>query len=184
MKNENEESKTVAASIYNVPVGTVMPFMGLFEKLAGLTATGWHYCNGDPLNKDQYPLLFDMMGYSCGGSGASFHLPDMRGVFVRGVDGGRKQDTDAADRTKQGSTDKAGDVVGSYQGDQFKKHTHKTKVYTPNDWFSITHSGSNWNPPKDHTAVQTEPQDEGGSETRPKNISAYYIIFAGLPKTV
>jgi microcystin-dependent protein len=182
VKNENEEFKTVTAMIFNVPVGTVMPFMGNFDKLAGLTASGWHYCNGDQLNKDQYPLLFDMIGYSCGGSGVNFHLPDMRGVFVRGVDGNRGQDPDKTDRNRQGTSDKVGDIAGSYQGDQFKKHTHKTKIHMPNPGFLITHQRTDWCPPSNNIAVQTEPQEEGGHETRPKNISAHYIIFAGLPK--
>ncbi|MBD1362318.1 tail fiber protein [Mucilaginibacter sp. ZT4R22] len=179
MKNENEEVKTVTAMIFNVPVGTVMPFMGNFDKLAGLTASGWHYCNGDQLNKDQYPLLFDMIGYSCGGSGVNFHLPDMRGVFVRGVDGTRGQDPDKADRTRQGSADKVGDVAGSYQGDQFKEHFHTTKAWI-NENKQIDDPGTGIRPANVEKALQSD--SKGGSETRPKNISAHYIIFAGLPQ--
>ena len=178
MENDNEELKTVTACIYNVRVGTVMPFMGQFDKLAGLTATGWHYCNGEQLNKDQYPQLFEMIGYSCGGSGTNFNLPDMRGVFVRGVDGGRGQDPDKADRTRQGTADKVGDAVGSYQADEFKEHFHTTKAWK-NDNKRTDNAGSSEDAANVERSIASD--SKGGKETRPKNISAYHIIFAGLP---
>jgi microcystin-dependent protein len=38
----------------------------------------WLLCNGRLLNKNEYPLLFSMIGYSFGGSGNTFKLPDPR----------------------------------------------------------------------------------------------------------
>jgi microcystin-dependent protein len=178
MQNDNIPAAE-AAQLYNVPVGTVMPFMGNATKLEALKAKGWLYCNGDAINKNTYNDLFDVIDYNCGGGGDNFNLPDMRGVFVRGVDGGRGQDTDKNDRTKQGTDTKTPDAVGSYQKDEFKAHKHVTEIYK-NDGFQLDDAKTGWWPP--HVYKPQDSTTVGGSETRPKNISAYYVIFAGLPK--
>jgi hypothetical protein len=51
-------------------------------------------------------------------------LPDMRGVFLRGVDGGRGQDPDTGSRSASFSGGNAADAVGSYQADMFASHSH------------------------------------------------------------
>jgi microcystin-dependent protein len=178
MENENGSTAQTTAIIYtvNVPIGTVMPFMGKREKLAGLRAQGWHYCNGEPRNTSTYNDLFEMIGYSCGGNGTDFNLPDMRGVFVRGVDDGRKQDPDADKRTKQGSSEVVNDGVGTYQKDQFESHRHTTNAWV-NERLDIRNDGDSFKPA--NVSKDLESTFTGGSETRPKNISAFYIIFAG-----
>ena len=56
-----------------MPIGSVISF-------AGATATsGFMICNGTSLNKGLYPQLFAIIGYTYGGSGNTFKLPDMRG---------------------------------------------------------------------------------------------------------
>jgi microcystin-dependent protein len=56
-----------------MPIGSVIPF-------AGATATsGFMICNGTSMNKGLYPQLFAIIGYTYGGSGNTFKLPDMRG---------------------------------------------------------------------------------------------------------
>jgi microcystin-dependent protein len=40
---------------------------------------GWLNCNGRALDKTTYNLLFQVIGYTFGGSGASFNLPDFQG---------------------------------------------------------------------------------------------------------
>ena len=39
---------------------------------------GWLLCDGRSLNKNKYKKLFDKIGYSFGGSGNTFRLPDLR----------------------------------------------------------------------------------------------------------
>jgi len=57
-------------------------------------------------------------------------VPDMRGLFPRGLDGGRGIDPDAASRQNANSLDgnsapfTVGDVVGSIQEDAFQDHEH------------------------------------------------------------
>jgi microcystin-dependent protein len=43
---------------------------------------GWLICDGRSLSKTEYPLLFDVIGYSFGGSDISFSLPDPRGRVI------------------------------------------------------------------------------------------------------
>ena len=40
---------------------------------------GWLNCNGRALDKVQYNLLFQVIGYTFGGSGNTFNLPDFQG---------------------------------------------------------------------------------------------------------
>lgn len=51
-----------------------------------------YIANGRALNKNEYPILFGRIGYTYGGSGDWFNLPDMRGLVPRGFDGGRNVD--------------------------------------------------------------------------------------------
>jgi microcystin-dependent protein len=52
---------------------------GLYTTLAG-----YLLCNGASYSTATYPQLFGIIGYSYGGSGASFNVPDFRGMFLRG----------------------------------------------------------------------------------------------------
>jgi hypothetical protein len=57
-------------------------------------------------------------------------VPDMRGLFPRGLDGGRGIDPDSANRQNANSLDgnstpfTVGDVVGSIQENAFQDHEH------------------------------------------------------------
>jgi hypothetical protein len=50
-------------------------------------------CNGASLSTTTFSLLFSKIGYSYGGSGGTFRLPDLRGEFIRSWDGGRGVDS-------------------------------------------------------------------------------------------
>jgi microcystin-dependent protein len=47
---------------------------------------GWLLCDGRLLDKRQYSRLFAKIGYSFGGSGNQFRLPDMRGKVIAATD--------------------------------------------------------------------------------------------------
>ncbi len=56
-----------------MPVGSIMPY-------ARSTAPeGWHFCDGSSHGTGDYPDLFDVIGHTYGGSGASFHVPNLHG---------------------------------------------------------------------------------------------------------
>lgn len=44
----------------------------------------WMLCEGQTLSTAAYPALFALIGYTFGGAGASFSLPDKRGKFTAG----------------------------------------------------------------------------------------------------
>ena len=69
-----------------IPVGTMM--LAAYSNDRGALLI----CNGRQLNKNQYPELFSAIGYTYGGSGDMFAIPDMRGLTARGWDNGRNLD--------------------------------------------------------------------------------------------
>lgn len=74
-----------------------------------------------------YPLLDDILEGQCGRDKVEnkFNVPDLRGHFVRGVDGEANRDPDRNTRKTSASGSKPGNIGGSKQEDQDKKHDHK-----------------------------------------------------------
>ena len=63
-----------------VPVGATVMW------LAATPPTNWLICNGALLSTTgTYAALFAILGYTCGGSGANFNLPDLRNRFPMGA---------------------------------------------------------------------------------------------------
>ena len=77
----NAAMSTVSQALADlIPVGVIVPF-------AGKTApSGWALCHGGTLPKDEYPELYDMVGYVYGGEGDDFGIPDMRTRVPVGYD--------------------------------------------------------------------------------------------------
>ena len=50
---------------------------------------GWLICNGSEVSRSDYPNLYNAIGVAWGiGNGVTtFNLPDLRGMFLRGVAG-------------------------------------------------------------------------------------------------
>jgi microcystin-dependent protein len=64
-----------------VPAGAVFHF-------AATTApAGYLVCDGSAYATTVYPDLFAVVGYTFGGAGGTFNVPDLTGAFVRGVGG-------------------------------------------------------------------------------------------------
>jgi len=78
--------------ICDVPAGTVHAFAGS----VGSIPAGYLLCDGGAVNRSFYCNLFDAIGttYGVGNGSTTFNLPDLRGEFIRGLDGGRGIDTD------------------------------------------------------------------------------------------
>ena len=62
------------------PPGSIVSFPNTFVH------PGWLPCDGRGANTTQQDLLFDILGYGYGGSGATFLLPDYRGYALVGAD--------------------------------------------------------------------------------------------------
>lgn len=158
-----------------IPSGVVFPF-------AGSTAPyGYLVCDGSAISRADYPSLFAALGTSHGsGDGSTtFNLPDYRGRFMRGVDGTAGRDPDKASRTHPVTGAVVGDAVGSLQNAETGDHTHLSSAFSDNGWPSGSGDRQNsyyfMNASKG-TDYQLPINGNGGSETRPKNISVNYII--------
>ena len=77
----------------NIPLGTVFWYSS--QDLLKLP-TNWTYCNGatassaaetSPGVPNPYYALFELIGYTYGGAGATFNLPNLLGGFARGWSG-------------------------------------------------------------------------------------------------
>ena len=99
-----------------VPPGMIMAWP------AASVPSGWLLCYGQSLSKTTYDALWQIIGYTYGGSGASFTLPDLRGRSIFGKDdmGGT-----AASRLTTAISNVDGTTLGAVGGDQRSQlHTH------------------------------------------------------------
>lgn len=169
---------TATAVINMLPIGTVMSHMGKPEAVSGLEAQGWLVCNGFSLLTKDYPALYSVIGNNFGGDANKFNLPNLCGMFLRGVDGSAGNDPDSAKRVAQYPGGNVGNKIGSVQPDDFKAHAHGYDHWV-SDEFGLRSDGDSWKPP--HTFTGATSGNTGGLETRPKNVYTYFIIFVGLP---
>jgi len=167
-----------------VPTGAVVAF-------AGTTAPpGWLLCDGSAISRTIYAELFAVIGiaHGYGDEINTFNLPDYRGRFLRGTDGGAGRDPDVAARTTMGAGGATGDNVGSVQGDGFASHTHPyTDPGHAHAFGGDSTGGWNWGNCQtsdrrsgslttDKAATGISINSAGGSETRPANAFVNYII--------
>lgn len=111
---------TPAAANALVPTGTVVAFAGRPDRVPA----GWMLCDGRSLTREMYPALFNAIGTAHGGDGTNFNLPDYRGRFLRGVDGGAGRDPNRSARASANNGGNVGDLVGSVQDDAIQGHRH------------------------------------------------------------
>ena len=102
------------------PAGTIVAFGG------STVPDGWLLCDGSEVSRTVYPNLYNAItaNWGAGNGTTTFHLPDLRGRFLRGTDHGAGIDPDAASRTAQSTLGNSGDNVGSVQDDAYKNHDH------------------------------------------------------------
>lgn len=165
-----------------MPVGTVIAFAGTLENIPD----GWLLCDGRALerNNAQYADLFAVLGTSWGAPDAdTFNVPDLRGMFLRGVAGDADTDPDKDTRSASKDGGNTGNDVGSKQEDAFQGHWHQLFGHTNDShwWNSGQHSLINSsyninNHVRDPISNGVNGDPRTSSETRPKNVYVYYII--------
>jgi microcystin-dependent protein len=143
----------------DAPVGTIAAFGGTADRIP----PHWLLCDGRSLRAGDFLLLSAAIGTSWGAGDNppdTFRLPDLRGMFLRGVDGGTGNDPDVTSRSAAGPGGHTQGDVGSIQVDAFGGHshvvndpTHTHGVGDPGhahsfDFFDNGHSG-NGNPGSD-----------------------------------
>jgi microcystin-dependent protein len=177
LKAARQFSETYATAL--PPAGTIAAFAGPVDNREKLEATGWLVCDGAEVSRTKYARLYGMIGNSWGhGNNAdSFNLPDLRGVFLRGVNQGRTgpyADPDATTRPSGNAGGNVGNKVGSFQSDAFRSHTHTWNYGLQGDDSGSGHSFQEYT----RTAGPNTDsiQSTGGSETRPMNAYVNYLI--------
>jgi microcystin-dependent protein len=127
-------------------------------------------CNGQSVNAVTFSKLFAIIGFTYGGGGANFNLPDLRGQFMRGTANGSGQDPDRLSRTDRGDG-ATGDLVGTRQDHEFDSHTHKLPIYANNNAGPQAENADTSGGLHDADSFAA-----GGSETRPRNVNMNFII--------
>lgn len=185
----------VAGNASPAPIGSMMIFAGPKDKVPA----GWLICDGRELNRTSYAALYSVIGTAWGhGNGSTtFRIPDMRGVFPRGVSEGR-YDNDYTNRPAMYAGGNTNNNVGSFQGESLKSHNHTAKIgnsgnHTHKIFTTADDDGQNESvaegndSPDPKHLIETDPAGAhthsitidisgGGNETRPDNVYVYYII--------
>lgn len=165
------ESLLLAVQQALCPPGTIVAY-------GGQTApSGWLLCNGANVSRTSYPALFSAISTSFGSSSSTtFNVPDFRGRFLRGRDGGLGRDPDRTNRTAMATGGATGDQVGSVQLDQFKSHEHSTTFVTTGYVATYNNAGEAISNSRNNGSTTRLTSSTGGNETRPTNANVNYII--------
>jgi len=110
-----------------VPVGSLAPFAG------GSLPSGWLLANGASVAVSAYSALFGVLGYSYGGSGANFALPDMRGRFPLGAGQGSGLTNRVLATTTGSETTATAVTVSQQPAFTVPAHHHGISMNTGND---------------------------------------------------
>ncbi len=150
------------AAAGGLPVGTILPFGGVE------VPDGWLACNGDAFNEAQYPELFKAIDFLWGKQGNKFRVPDLRGMFLRGLDVEGKEDPDFMLRDGENN-------VGSRQADALQDHTHQ---YDKGHYYHPHGMDGDGQRNQGHQQEQTAGVSSArtSTETRPKNVYVNFII--------
>lgn len=185
-----------------VSIGTIVPFGGELSdtRRLELLSEGWVPCDGGFLSRHEFPELFEVIGTAWGVDGSTtFNVPDLRGRFVRGVDGGAGRDPDRDRRLSSREGGNAGNTVGSAQGsataapsrpfrtgnnEGSHEHSFSVRGATFNDG---TGAASLYLPHPERgtrtTSEESKPHihvvsSGGDAETRPRNVNVHWLIKA------
>jgi microcystin-dependent protein len=158
-------SKANSVYLPSMPVGSIVAYGGRS------IPNGWLLCIGDTVSRTIYNKLFIAIDsvWGNGNGSTTFHLPDLRGQFLRGVSASSNVDSDTLLRTAKYIGGNTGNKVGSFQNDELKSHNHQ--VFTTSWNGSTGFAAGNGSGVAIGTVNST-----GGAETRPKNAYVYYII--------
>lgn len=151
---------------------------GMIQAFGGSAAPfGWLLCDGTSYSTANYPYLFASIGYTWGGSGGSFNVPNLQGMFLRG------SGTNSTYPTAIGPN------VGSYQADKLLSHTHTItdsghshiigssypSVGTGANALSTT-GGAGTTPTTFNAFTNISINQTGSSDSNPKNYGVLYCI--------
>lgn len=171
------------------PVGVVSPFAGPVENIPA----GWLLCDGSEVSRTEYANLYDAIGvcWGVGDGSTTFNLPDLRGLFLRGVSGDSGNDEDADSRiVLNDNGGNTGNNVGSYQGDAIRNITGAVhnNIQGHSGWGGESEGALEWADMKGDASWEDNSAGYSGftfdasrvvpvgNDNRPKNAYVNYII--------
>lgn len=190
----NTEAPGIHQSQVLLPVGAITAFAGYFDPsdskmhYSAVEAWGWIPCDGRKLQVKDFPELFNALGHLYGGSDGTFAVPDLRGMFLRGIAPDESKNSPPKDNPYKGSLEnrqnahgKPSSKLGSTQLDAMQTHMHSYKEPTG---ATPGKSGDAFAAVKpDLTGTPTDNLDKAPGkvkvsqyETRPANMFVYYLI--------
>ena len=134
--------------------------------------TGWLKVDGQALSTTTYPELFSVLGYSFGGSGATFYLPNIAGKRFIGAgtsinaNPGTGSDTHVEETWNFGET--------KYDALETHIHDFNRRASTTSDF----QDGSGRTGARTSTSSETSNNNSGNSreETRAKGLAINFIV--------
>lgn len=169
------------------PVGSIMPFYGTAAAAAALELGGWYLCDGRAISSIPDSVVYPSEKSALIAVVGS-NLPDLRGVFLRGIDPAGTYDP-TANR-----------APGDFQNSQIQGHTHnydrannstasanasvgvsvstanvRNDAANVNVLTSVSTTGGDHSHTINHTTAQTENAGTG-NDTRPVNKAVNYLI--------
>lgn len=150
-----------ASQLINLPLTIGVPIGGAVINFANTIPADFLECNGSAISRTTYAALFAAIGvsYGAGDGSTTFQLPETRGEFIRGWDNGRGIDS--------------GRAFATMQADELKEHQHTITSQVNGTFFQRYQAGSTYLAGIDFAGAT---ENTGGTETRPRNIAAMYII--------
>jgi hypothetical protein len=170
-----------------VPPGSIVAYGGTLDESA-LDKAGWVPCDGRTLDQiGKYSDLYNAIGeyWGAGDKVHSFNVPDLQGVFLRGVNGQTRDafsDPDTESRTFRHEGGKTGNKVGTFELDALQNHEHQLPELLGVEVGAVALNNNGLgNRTKQTGGIYTNEATimDGprvSSESRPKNASVYYII--------
>jgi len=144
---------------YKPPIMAVEARGQLVDRAVYPRLWAWLQSSGGAPVVSEATYLANQLNYSgvftSGNNTTNFRLPDLRSVFIRGLDNGRGLDI--------GRPYANG---GGYEADEFKNHSHG---YDPGDNNGVSDDANDRNVMVPG-AQNRQTQSVGGAETRPKNV--------------
>lgn len=137
----------------SVPAGAFMWFCG------SSAPEGYLVADGSEISRTIYSDLYAAIGviYGSGNGSTTFNLPDMRAMFVRGIDSGRDVDTDRE--------------LGSFQECCIESHRHQVNMDNKDNKAANTGGQRVGEDDNAKYGINVWSTYTGEAETRPKNIA-------------
>ena len=167
--------------------------------------SGYLECNGAAVSRTTFAALFAIIGtqYGSGNGSSTFNIPDLRGEFIRGFDNGKGTDsgrsiaTSQSDQNKQHNHSASGSVgdhrhayafaqgSGGTMGNNFGGSGINSVTQSGGRLAELEQGGGNdgqdlrgftANTDNTQPSLTVSVGNDGGGETRPRNIAMMYVI--------